>query len=473
MVPPGKRNAILRALDDEGIDYAVAEETSNREYTAAITFPLPQAAVEPVLERLRKTGLDREAYTVVLDAETVISRRFDDLSERYEETEENGDRIAREELAARARSLAPSWRTFVVMTVVSAVVATAGLLLDSAAVVVGSMVIAPLIGPAMATSTGSVVDDRDLFLRGVRLQIAGGVLAVLAAATFAFLLRTAHVVPLETADVFAIDEVRERLVPDVLSLVIALGAGAAGALSLSTGVSTALVGVMIAAALVPPTAVVGIGVAWGSPRAISGAFVLVLVNFLSINFAALAVLWATGYRPKGWLRHEEARVATLKRIGALGAALLVLSALLGGVTYSTYRTATFEEETRVAVDDALDQYQTLEQLSLTVGYEETFPFTRPERVTVTVGHPPESDPPPIAARLAERIGRLAETPFRPDRPVSVEVQYVVVERATTGGVAARTDVTAGAAVGAAPDARGVGTAAGRAASGADATRVSG
>ncbi|WP_187695753.1 TIGR00341 family protein [Haloplanus rubicundus] len=431
MVPAGKRESILRALDDEGIDYVVTDETSSREYTATVTFPLPSAAVEPVLERLREAGLDRDAYTVVLDAETVISRRFDDLVERYEEGEENGDRIAREELAARARSLAPTWRTFVVMTAVSAIVATAGLLLDSAAVVVGSMVIAPLIGPAMATSTGSVVDDRELLLRGVKLQVAGGVLAVVAAAGFAALLRTAHVVPLEAADVFAIDEVRERLVPDVLSLVIALGAGAAGALSLSTGVSTALVGVMIAAALVPPTAVVGIGLAWGSPRTVSGAFVLVLVNFLSINFAALAVLWLTGYRPESWFRREEARTATLKRIATLGVALLVLSTLLAGVTYGTYRTATFEEDTRLAVDDALADYEDLERLSLTVVYEETFPFSRPERVTVTVGHPPGRETPELAGRLAERIEAIDDSLLRDDGPITVEVRYVAVDVGTS------------------------------------------
>ncbi|WP_338742594.1 TIGR00341 family protein [Haloplanus salilacus] len=428
MVPPGKREAILRTLDDEGIDYVVSEETSNREYTASVTFPLPQAAVEPVLEKLHEAGLEREAYTVVLNAETVISRRFDKLVERYEEDGENGQRIAREELAARARSLAPDWRTFLVMTAISSVVATAGLLLDSAAVVVGSMVIAPLIGPAMATSTGSVVDDHELLLRGVKLQVAGGVLAVLAAAAFAILLRTAHVVPLSSADVFAINEVQERLVPDVLSLVVALGAGVAGALSLSTGVSTALVGVMIAAALVPPTAVVGIGLAWGSPATVTGAFVLVLVNFLSINFAALAVLWAMGYRPRGWLRREEARIATLKRIAALGVALLVLSSLLAAVTYGTYRTATFEEETRATVDEVLAAHDGLERLSISVTYEETFPFSRPDRVTVTVGHPPGSETPALASDLAERIDDISDTPFREDTPVSVEVRYVAVDR---------------------------------------------
>ncbi|MEF8856822.1 MAG: TIGR00341 family protein [Haloplanus sp.] len=426
-VPTGKRESILRTLDDEGVDYVVTEEASSHDYTATVSFPLPQSAVEPVLEKLREAGLDREAYTIILDAETVISRRFDELVERYEEDEENGDRIAREELAARARSLAPDWRTFVVMTVASSVVATAGLLLDSAAVVVGSMVIAPLIGPAMATSTGSVVDDRELLLRGVKLQVAGGVLAVVAAAVFAVFLRTAHIVPLEATDVFAIDEVRERLVPDVLSLVIALGAGVAGALSLSTGVSTALVGVMIAAALVPPTAVVGIGLAWGSPRTVTGAFVLVLVNFLSINFAALAVLWLTGYRPIGWFQREEARTATLKRIAALGAALLVLSTLLGGVTYGTYQTTVFEEDARAAVDDVLADHGDIERLSITISYQETFPFSRPERVTVTVGHPPGRETPELADRLAERIERLDTPPFQADRPITVEVRYVVVD----------------------------------------------
>ncbi len=431
MVPTGKREAVLETLDEEGIDYAVTEETSNREYAATVTFPLPQSAVEPVLERLHDAGLEQDAYTVVLNAETVISRRFEDLVERYEESEENGNRIAREELAARARSLAPEWRTFVTMTAISAVVATSGLLLDSAAVVVGSMVIAPLIGPAMATSTGSVVDDRELMLRGVKQQVAGGVIAVVAAAAFATLLRTAHVVPMEAADVFAIGEVRERLVPDVLSLAIALGAGVAGALSLATGVSTALVGVMIAAALVPPTAVVGIGLAWGSPRTVSGALVLVLVNFLSINFAALGVLWLMGYRPQSWFRQEEARSATLKRIATLGVALLVLSTLLAGVTYGTYRTAAFEEDVRTAVDDALADYEDLTRLSVDVTYEQRFPFTTPERVTITVGHPPGGATPRLADDLARRIDRL-DSPSLDADSVVVEVQYVEVDVAASG-----------------------------------------
>jgi uncharacterized membrane protein len=219
----------------------------------------------------------------------------------------------------------------------------------------------------------------------------------------------------------------------VLSLAVALGAGVAGALSLSTGVSSALVGVMIAAALVPPTAVVGIGLAWGRPAAVVGSAVLVMVNFVAINLVALAVLWQQGYRPERWFRLDEARSATLKRIGVLAVGLLVLSAFLAGVTYATYRSATFEEDTRTAVRAELAATDTrLELLSLAVEYEE-FPVRRPTRVVVTVGHPLESDPPPLADRLQERVRATARDtplprlPVRTDSDVAVDVRYVALD----------------------------------------------
>jgi uncharacterized hydrophobic protein (TIGR00341 family) len=432
-VPAGKRDAVTSTLDDDGVDYVLTDETSGREYTAIVSFPLPTAAVEPVLDDLREAGLERDSFTIVVDAETVVSRRFEQLQAEYEENEANGDRISRDELTARARDMAPSLVTFVTMTLISTVVATAGLLVDSPAVVVGSMVIAPLIGPAMATSVGTVVGDEELFDRGVRLQVLGGVLAVAGAALFAFAVRWSGVVPLTASEVFTIGEVRERLSPDVLSLAVALGAGVAGALSLSTGVSSALVGVMIAAALVPPTAVVGIGIAWGRPSAVVGSAVLVLVNFVAVNLVALAVLWRQGYRPERWFRLDEARSATLKRIAVLAVGLVVLSSFLAGVTYSTYRTATFEEDARAAVTAELTATDArVELLSMDVEYED-FPIRRPTRIVVTVGHPLASEPPPLADRLRERVQATARPPPLPRLPVrtngdvAVDVRYVALD----------------------------------------------
>ena len=434
-IPAGKREAVLHELDDEGIDYVLSEETSSREFTGIVYFPLPTTAVEPVLDRLRETGLDEDAYTVVLDAETVISRRFEELEERYAEDEDNEQRIAREEIHTRAKELAPGFWPYLVMTVVSAVVATAGLLLDDAAVIVGSMVIAPLIGPAMATSVGTVVDDHEMFRRGVKLQALGLGAAVVAATVFAGLMRVTNVVPPAT-DVLSIEQIGIRVAPDFLALAVALGAGIAGGVSLATGVSAALVGVMIAAALVPPLGVIGIAIAWGLPGPVLSASVLVLVNTLSINLTALIVLWYMGYRPDHWFREDVARSATRKRIGALVAAILVLSLFLGVVSYGSVRTATFEQDVRGDITELLSQpeYDQFTLLNVRFSYDSPVPPRQPTTVTVVVGRPPESDAPNLAAPLDRRIETVLDTldfpgPIPTTEQVRVRVRYVEIESA--------------------------------------------
>jgi len=422
-VPTGKRDAVLGVLDDEGIDYVVTDETSGREYTAVVHFPLPTEAVEDVLESLRSVGLSEDAYTVVVNAETVVSRQFEELEDRYAEDGDNGDRIAREELVARAEDLAPSRRTYVVMTIVSTVIATAGLLLDSPATVVGSMVIAPLLGPAMSASVGTVVNDEDLFRRGVRLQLVGVALAILGSAAFALLVKETNVVP-PGLDVLGLAEVRERLRPDFLSLVVALGAGVAGAFSLMSGVSAALVGVAIAVALIPPAAAVGIGVAWNVPTLAAGSAILVAVNVLSINLAALVVLWYSGYRPERFFRVGEARTALVKRVAVLAVAIAVLSAFLGGVTFASFEAASTEQAVNDAVDDVIadDGYPAVSLLDTRYEYERGLIVRQPQTVVVTLGVPPDADYPDLPEQLNERIDERA------GRDLAVEVRYVEVER---------------------------------------------
>jgi uncharacterized hydrophobic protein (TIGR00341 family) len=418
-IPAGKREAIVAALDDEGLDYAVADETGGRTYTAIAYVPLPTNAVEPVLEQLREAGLGDGAFTVVLDANTIVSSEFEELQERYAEDEDE-DRIAREELTSAASNMAPSFRTYVVMTVVSALIATAGLLLDSPAVVVGSMVIAPLVGPAMAASVGTVVNDQELFSRGVRYQLGGLTLAVVTAALFALVVRYAHLVP-PLADVATVPQIRERVAPDFLSLAVALGAGVAGVVSLTSGVSTALVGVMIAVALIPPAATVGIGIAWGAPLVALGSGVLLAVNVLSINLAALVVLWYTGYRPEHWFRADDARSATLKRIATLAVAIVVLSAFLGGVTLDSFSRATTEERIRDEASAVVANADGVELLGVEIEQTNTVLFRQARGVVVTVGVPPGETYTGLAGQLDGRLDAVA------DRDLAVQVRYVGVE----------------------------------------------
>jgi len=420
-IPAGKRQTVTEALGDEGIDYILTDETSGREYAAVAYVPLPTNAVEPVLDTLRVAGIDESTFTVVLNAETVVSEDFEQLEERYAQ-EENGKRIAREELEASAQDLLMPMGPYLIMTVVSAVIATAGLLLDSPAVVVGSMVIAPLIGPAMAASVGTVVVDNELFADGVKLQAIGVIVSVSAAAVFAWVSKTVHLIPPFT-DVTAISEIQKRLAPDFLSLVVALGAGVAGALSLTAGVSSAIVGVMIAVALIPPAATVGIGIAWGLPIVSLGSGVLVMVNLLSINLAALVVLRYSGYRPTDWFQLDEARGATLRRVAVLIVAIVLLSVFLGGVTFDSFRGATTEEKIQDATVAAINESGTdAELISLEVNRSSGFIFGQPVAVTVTLGVE-STDQPELAGMIDRRI-ELAT-----DREVRTQVRYLVIDSA--------------------------------------------
>ena len=433
LIPKSKRDAVEEALDDEGIDYTLIQEESREEPSVVITFPLPMGAVESVLDDIRDAGIDEDSYTVIIEAETVISDRFDELEQQYAQ---NTPRISREELQAQAKDLTPSFTTYLVMTVMSVVVATAGLLLDSPAVVVGSMVIAPLIGPALGASVGTVIDDRALFRRGIKLQAIGLGAGVLTAAMFAFFVkRTGLVSPM--LDLYAISEIRGRLTPDMLSLVIAIGAGVAGAWTLTAGTSAALVGVMIAAALVPPLGVAGIGIAWSQPQVALAAALLVLVNVLTINISSLVVLWYKGYRPESWWKQDEARGATARRAAALVVAVVALSLFLGGVTFDTYRTGAYEEEVQADITDVVQshQYAELTLIDVEVQYTDPVPLRQPERIVVTVGYPVGTDPPPVVDALealdsveAESALHLPSGPLVEARTPEVIVDYTPRER---------------------------------------------
>jgi len=420
-VPAGKRETVRDVLEEEGIPYVETDETSDREYEAVIYMPLPAGMVESTLDTLEARGVSEGAYTVVISAETVISEQFDALEDGDEDDAVESSRISRQELQAEAVSLTPPFSVYVLMTVVSAVVATAGLLLDSPAVVVGSMVIAPLIGPALGASVGSVIDDNELLLESVKYQALGVGLAIAAAAAFAWLVRLGNVVPpgLVIAEV---GEIEERLTPDLLSLAVALGAGVAGVVSIATGISVALVGVMIAAALIPPAAAAGIAIAWGEPAAAIGSTVLVFVNVLSVNLAGLITLWYLGYRPERLFQRDRAFRRVRKQVVGLVVVVLVFSTFLGAITYGDFTAATFEEDARGEAETLLatEEYAAYELIDIEVRLDDNFPFRSPERVVVTIGGPPDAAPVGIAAELEARIS--AHT----DAPVAVEVRYVAV-----------------------------------------------
>lgn len=399
-VPPSILSDVKRILEDQGIDYFASEETGTDKYAVVLYISIPEELVESLLEDLYRSGLDASDHVVIIDTEVDIFGRTDTAESGLGEHK----RIAAAELEGKTEDLNPDGRTFITMMVLSTIVATTGLLLNSPAVVVGAMVLAPLFGPATSTSVGTVIDKPDLFRRGVRLQVIGVGCAIIVASGFAWFMKTAYLTPSGFALTTA-PQIVQRISPDLLSLVVALVAGIAGVISIATGAGITLVGVMMAAALLPPAATVGIGIAWGEPSVALQSGVLLGVNLLAINFAGLSTLWYLGYRPQSWIQIPRTRRALLRRSGILLIAILVCTAFLWNATYASVQRTQFEHAVEEELSDLLSEpgYANVTLVGISVTQDRGAIAPRSEEITVTIARPPGEDYPGIRREIDDRV----------------------------------------------------------------------
>jgi uncharacterized hydrophobic protein (TIGR00271 family) len=168
----------------------------------------------------------------------------------------------------------------------SAGIATLGLVLDSPAVVIGAMLISPLMGPILAAGLALAAADLYLGIKSLLSIVFGVLLSVLFAAALVWLL------PFQSPT----GEILARIHPNLLDLGVALFSGLAGAIVVCRGASgagiTALPGVAIAVALMPPLCTVGFGIGSGFSRAIIyGAGLLFLTNLAAIVASAFLVFY--------------------------------------------------------------------------------------------------------------------------------------------------------------------------------------
>ncbi len=106
-------------------------------------------------------------------------------------------------------------------------------------------------------------------------------------------------------------------------VLLALAAGSAAALSFTTGVLSALIGVMVAVALLPPLVTLGMLVGVGRWDMALGALLLLLTNLICINLAGVVTFLARGIRPLTWWEERKAKKATRQAI-AIWTFLLIL-----------------------------------------------------------------------------------------------------------------------------------------------------
>ncbi len=212
---------------------------------------------------------------------------------------------------------------FWVLLVLSAVIASAGVVSDSTATVIGAMIVAPLMRPILGTACALVLSDRRELMRAV-LFVGGGALSVVVVGFVVGLLMQTDVVAATN------NQVAGRVSPRLIDLLAAVATGLVGAFAvIRSDVSDTLPGVAIAISLVPPLAVVGLTLESGEPGQALGALLLFGTNVAAIISTGVALLLAAGIRTVAHEAGEPVGSLRGRTLGIVAGSLVLVAVPLG------------------------------------------------------------------------------------------------------------------------------------------------
>lgn len=302
--------AIVKAA--EPVDWCVVEtEQKDRQYVSVL---VRDGTGQFLMDNIQTALEGREDWriTLVPIEATVPSVPVDETKRARRQ------QAVREELYQDIAHGAELHQDFMIMVVLSTIVAAIGLNSNSVAAVIGAMVIAPLLGPILGFAFGAAIGDFKLLKEGAQTLVIGIAIALLSAIILSF------VMPVDMGSRELLSRAEVRLDGMALSL----AAGGAAALALTRGGESTLVGVMVAAALLPPTAAVGLFIGeeqWGLA---SRAGLLLVLNVACLVVSALVVMHFKKIRPRTWLERKNAARAVNINIAVAVISLIVMVFLI-------------------------------------------------------------------------------------------------------------------------------------------------
>lgn len=322
LILPEKRSGELQELIEDWKPLGVWHQAL-QEDKILVRILLSTEETEATLDILEKQFSTSEGFRLMLiPVEASLPRpEIPEEEKPPEQKEEQAEevpepkvgRISREELYQDISDAARISRVYILMIVLSSVVAAIGLMGNNVAIVIGAMVIAPLLGPNVAFSLAVTLGDVDLARSSIKTNIIGiltsFVLSVLVGLAF-------RITP-------GIPEIASRTTVGISNIVLALASGSAGALAFTTGVSATLIGVMVAVALLPPLVTFGMLLGAGFYHDSLGAMLLLCTNLICVNLAGIVTFLVQGIRPVTWWEADRAKKATRIAI-LLGASLLLI-----------------------------------------------------------------------------------------------------------------------------------------------------
>ncbi len=285
---------------------------------------LPTGKTEEVMDLLqRRFGMKPQFRVMLLAVQATLPKLEEEKPPPEEKKEKKPElrtpnRVSREELYETVTSGTKLTFIFLLTVALSTLVAAIGLVRGDVAIIIGAMVIAPLLGPNVAMALAVTLGDTPLLFKSIRTFTAGIVLATAIAVVFGLLVRVDP----------ASSQLAARTTLGLSDVLLASAAGVAGALAFTSGLPAALIGVMVAVALLPPLVTAGLMLGAGRPDLAIRATALFTTNVACVNLAGVVTFLFQRIRPRSWWDGRRARKATRWAIIFWALLLVLLSALI-------------------------------------------------------------------------------------------------------------------------------------------------
>jgi uncharacterized hydrophobic protein (TIGR00271 family) len=241
-----------------------------------------------VIEDLRELGIPRDGSIALEQIDSQIS----EVAKRAEKAARGApsDAVVWEEVEARTSESSELGGTFLVFMALACLIGSVGIFTGSPILIVGAMVVGPEFGPLAGLCVAAVERRRGPALRSLSALTVGFPVGITAAFLFTLICVATGLVD---SDFKSVDNPLTQFIaePDAFSVIVAVFAGAAGVLSLTSAKSGALIGVLISVTTIPAAANIGVAAALGNWDDWLGAMAQLSLNLIGIIAAGTATLY--------------------------------------------------------------------------------------------------------------------------------------------------------------------------------------
>lgn len=324
ILPPKGFDRINDIVDEDDIIDHWIEKTDSDHITISILADVE--LTEKILGDIANKFNNKDDYRIILLPVAATLPKYEvENSEEDEKANSKDDepdgrvkRISREELYEDIKEIVDISWVYLVLIALSCVVAANGLIRNSPAMVIGAMVIAPILGPNVGLALATTLGDIKLLKRSLKSIIFGFSLGMVLSIGMGLL------IPLNPE----VYEIASRTEVSFADIALGLAAGVAGCLSFTRGISAAVIGVMVAVALLPPMVATGLLLGGGHYNLAMGAALLTVTYIICVNLAGVLTFVLQGIKPKSFTERRDGEELSRYAIIIWIVLLLLLSLII-------------------------------------------------------------------------------------------------------------------------------------------------